>query len=216
MTLCLKTKKEQAEKIKRKLISLNLFDSSKAIDHDLNYVYLPLKTRPSENLGTVVEMKLREQEKRAKSLEEILQGKLTRDETNYLKTSYDLLGEIALITPPIGMSAFLIAGIAGVAPEKVFKGVAPFFATSNVLLWLLVFWWRGVVYALAVLFQAPIYAWFIVVLLRDATPYALLILAWILAAMLVTWPKFPKVMIPGFLNGLRDAISRRRNERDLT
>jgi tripartite ATP-independent transporter DctM subunit len=50
-----------------------------------------------------------------------------------------LLSEIALITPPIGLSAFLIAGVAEVSPEVVFKGVLPFFFTSLVLLWLLVF-----------------------------------------------------------------------------
>lgn len=50
-----------------------------------------------------------------------------------------LLSEIALITPPIGLSAFLIAGVAKVSPEVVFKGVLPFFLTSQVLLWLLVF-----------------------------------------------------------------------------
>jgi len=49
-----------------------------------------------------------------------------------------LLSEIALITPPIGLSAFLIAGVAKVPPELVFRGVLPFFATSVVLLWLLV------------------------------------------------------------------------------
>ena len=50
-----------------------------------------------------------------------------------------LLSEIALITPPIGMSAFLIAGVTGVSPEVVFRGVLPFFITTIVLLWLIVF-----------------------------------------------------------------------------
>lgn len=50
-----------------------------------------------------------------------------------------LLSEIALITPPIGMSAFLVAGVAGVSPEVVFRGVLPFFFVCVVLLWLLVF-----------------------------------------------------------------------------
>jgi TRAP-type C4-dicarboxylate transport system permease large subunit len=50
-----------------------------------------------------------------------------------------LLSEIALITPPIGLSAFLIAGVAEVPPEVVFKGILPFFLTAFFLLWLLVF-----------------------------------------------------------------------------
>jgi tripartite ATP-independent transporter DctM subunit len=49
------------------------------------------------------------------------------------------LSEVALLTPPIGMSAFVVAGIAGVPPEVVFKGIVPFFLTCLVLLALMVF-----------------------------------------------------------------------------
>jgi C4-dicarboxylate transporter DctM subunit len=49
------------------------------------------------------------------------------------------LSEIALLTPPIGMSSFIVASVAGVSPEVVFRGVLPFFFTGLVLLWLLVF-----------------------------------------------------------------------------
>jgi C4-dicarboxylate transporter DctM subunit len=49
------------------------------------------------------------------------------------------LSEIALITPPIGMSVFVVAGVAGVRPEVVFRGVVPFFATCLVMLALMVF-----------------------------------------------------------------------------
>jgi tripartite ATP-independent transporter DctM subunit len=50
-----------------------------------------------------------------------------------------LLAEIALITPPIGMTAFVIAGVADVSPEIVFRGIVPFFITAIALLWLIVF-----------------------------------------------------------------------------
>jgi TRAP-type C4-dicarboxylate transport system permease large subunit len=49
------------------------------------------------------------------------------------------LSEIALLTPPIGMSAFIVAGVAGVPPGVVFRGVLPFFFTALALLWVLVF-----------------------------------------------------------------------------
>jgi C4-dicarboxylate transporter, DctM subunit len=49
------------------------------------------------------------------------------------------LSEVALLTPPIGMSAFVVAGIAGVAPEQVFRGIVPFFMACLVLLALMVF-----------------------------------------------------------------------------
>jgi C4-dicarboxylate transporter DctM subunit len=48
------------------------------------------------------------------------------------------LSEIALLTPPIGMSAFAVAGVAGVSPEEVFQGIVPYFITCLVLLWLMV------------------------------------------------------------------------------
>ena len=49
------------------------------------------------------------------------------------------LSEIALITPPLGMSVFLIAGVTKVSAEVVFKGVIPFFVTAILMLALLVF-----------------------------------------------------------------------------
>ncbi len=49
------------------------------------------------------------------------------------------LSEIALLTPPIGMSAFMVAGVAGVSPEVVFQGIIPFFITCLVLLGMMVF-----------------------------------------------------------------------------
>ena len=50
-----------------------------------------------------------------------------------------LLAEIALITPPIGISVFVVAGVAGVSPEVVFRGILPFFLISLLELWLIVF-----------------------------------------------------------------------------
>jgi C4-dicarboxylate transporter, DctM subunit len=49
------------------------------------------------------------------------------------------LSEVALLTPPIGMSAFMVAGVAGVSPEVVFRGITPFFIVCLVLLSLMVF-----------------------------------------------------------------------------
>ena len=49
------------------------------------------------------------------------------------------LSEVALLTPPIGMSAFMVAGVAGVSPEVVFRGITPFFIVCLVMLSLMVF-----------------------------------------------------------------------------
>lgn len=82
-------------------------------------------------------------------------------------------------------------------------------------------WWLGVIYLLAwalyflrygvmpspgMLFQAPIYFWFIRITLQDATGMGVLIIVLILAALILTWPKFPRTVVPGFLAGMRKAF----------
>ena len=67
----------------------------------------------------------------------------------------------------------------------------------------LIFWRWGVPRALGMLVQAPIYGWFIWVVLRDIPATGLWIVAWILAAIVVTWPKFPREVVPGFLAGMQ-------------
>jgi hypothetical protein len=82
-------------------------------------------------------------------------------------------------------------------------------------------WWAGVLYLIGwalyflklgvkpapgMLFQAPIYAWFIWITLHDATGLGVLIILLILSAVIITWPKFPRVVVPGFLDGMRAAF----------
>ncbi|MFW9817942.1 MAG: hypothetical protein ACFFEW_18685 [Candidatus Thorarchaeota archaeon] len=74
------------------------------------------------------------------------------------------------------------------------------------LIWLLVFWRWGVASSLGMLFQAPIYGWFIWVALRDEFNAGLAMLIWIAAAIVLTWPRFPQMVIPRFLNGMRDVV----------
>jgi hypothetical protein len=53
------------------------------------------------------------------------------------------------------------------------------------------------------LFQAPIYGWFIWITLRNAPSYGAVLVLWIVLVIIATWPKFPKEVVPGFLNGMR-------------
>jgi hypothetical protein len=77
-----------------------------------------------------------------------------------------------------------------------------------ILVWLVVFWRAGMLHVLGVLFQAPIYGGFIVLSIREVPQTGLWVVVWILAAIVVTWPKFPKVIIPTFLSDMRDLLSR--------
>lgn len=77
-------------------------------------------------------------------------------------------------------------------------------------LWAAIFARWGVPKSLGMLIQAPVYAWFIIVAIRDAPSAGWWIIIWIAAAIVITWPKFPTEIVPGFLDGMRHAASRRR------
>lgn len=75
------------------------------------------------------------------------------------------------------------------------------------LLWGVFFLRSGFPRSLGMLFQAPIYGWFIYSALVHTTSAGLMLVAWVLAAVVITWPRFPQQVIPGFLRGFRDFLS---------
>jgi hypothetical protein len=81
------------------------------------------------------------------------------------------------------------------------------------LVWAVIFWRWGYVRVLAMLIQAPIYGWFIWVALSRTPGSGIWIVIWIIAAIALTWPYFPKVMVPGFLAGMREVIKFRSRPR---
>ena len=76
-------------------------------------------------------------------------------------------------------------------------------AAVYLFMWGLYFWWRGLPRSLGMLFQTPIYAWFIWVAAREDPLLGWLMIGWIAIAIIVTWPKFPREIVPGFLSGLK-------------
>lgn len=83
-----------------------------------------------------------------------------------------------------------------------------------VLTWALVFWYLGASRSLGMLTQAPIYGWFIWIAIHHATTIGWLLVLWIVVALIVTWPRFPQEIIPGFLAGLRQLDRRYHHIRD--
>lgn len=72
------------------------------------------------------------------------------------------------------------------------------------LLWGLYFWRQnGIPRSEGMLFQTPIYAWFVYLALRDAPQIGWVIPVFIITVITLTWPRFPKVIIPGFFEGIR-------------
>jgi hypothetical protein len=82
--------------------------------------------------------------------------------------------------------------------------IHPWLSAVYVLLWSVYFLWQGgIPHSQGMLFQAPTYGWFIWVALHEAPPAGWAIVIFLALAIMVTWPYFPKVMVPGFLAGLR-------------
>lgn len=80
------------------------------------------------------------------------------------------------------------------------------YAAVYVLLWGLMFrrWgWRR---DPAMLFQAPIYLWFIVVAMRYAPQAGWWLITYVTVLVVVTWPRFTREVIPSFLLGMSESI----------
>ncbi len=86
---------------------------------------------------------------------------------------------------------------------------APWPAGLYVMIWAFVFWRHGIARPLGMLAQAPIYAWFIWVAIREAPAVGAWLPAWIVTAIVITWPRFPNQVVPGFLGGMRQVWARR-------
>lgn len=71
------------------------------------------------------------------------------------------------------------------------------------VLWAVVFWRWGWQRSPGMLYQAPLYGMLIWICLQDALYIGLLQAAWVVAALILTWPRFPREVVPGFLTGLR-------------
>lgn len=81
------------------------------------------------------------------------------------------------------------------------------------LAWALAFWRLGIPRPLGMLFQAPIYAVFILLALIQAPVVGMWLVVWIAAAVAMTWPKFPREVVPGFIAGMRRAWRDARRRR---
>jgi len=76
-------------------------------------------------------------------------------------------------------------------------------AALYLLAWVLVYLYFGVLRSLGMLFQAPIYAWFIWTALRLAPNYGFSMVIWVVLVVILTWPRFSIEVVPGFLNGFK-------------
>ena len=75
--------------------------------------------------------------------------------------------------------------------------------------------WLGIVYhwgfqrPFGMLIQAPIYLLFVMISLRDASQHGVMLVLWIIAVIILTWPRFPHQVIPEFLESIRNVFKPR-------
>ncbi len=104
MPRCAKVKREEAEKARILLVRASALDNSHIPARGRGFVYFPLVKGVVCAFPTV-QKKLEKRNERPKGLREALSGKLTEREMDELVTSFDLLGDIAVVEVPDGLRA---------------------------------------------------------------------------------------------------------------
>lgn len=128
---------------------------------------------------------------------DVLDGKIARRERNYYHTwlgDHDLEIDMAV---SVGLLFYLITS----------GFIDVWIASVYVLVWAFILWrWRNVT-VLGMLSQAPIYGFFIWIAFTRMPNVGIWILIWMVVAIILTWPQFPKQVVPGFINGLQEFLT---------
>ncbi|MDR0912567.1 MAG: class I SAM-dependent methyltransferase family protein, partial [Methanobrevibacter sp.] len=110
--LAIKVPLKETNEIRKILMEKGFMDMNYKIQTDNSYGYLPLKLEIRNNevllkelenneiSFEIIEKNLEKIEKHAKSLSETLKGKLTNEEIENLKTSFDIIGDIVILEIP--------------------------------------------------------------------------------------------------------------------
>ncbi len=97
--LCLKVPKSEGEKVRNKLLEENILEKKGKITSDDDYLFIPIKEIPKENLDyEVVKRDVEYRESKSRDYRDIV--KLPSDLVEYLPTSFDIIGDIAIIKIP--------------------------------------------------------------------------------------------------------------------
>jgi phosphatidylglycerophosphate synthase len=83
------------------------------------------------------------------------------------------------------------------------------YAATAVVILALASWPRS----LGMLCQAPVYGGVILITMAKAPSFAIWLVLWPLVAVVITWPRFPKTVVPEFLAGLHSLRQHARSAR---
>ena len=100
-------------------------------------------------------------------------------------------------------------------------GLLGYFMLSNYLspqlgilylfIWGLIFWRWGIQRSPGMLFQAAPFAFLIYLSLRYSLPEGIALITWIIGVIILTWPRFPQEVVPGFLHGMRFKLKHKKS-----
>lgn len=98
MAKCVKVERGKGEETRQRLIAFGVFDHSFVPESDEEFVYFAVK-KPVKGLK-IVQRKLRSRERKFRSVEEALSGKLSPRELEGLVRSFDVVGDVAVVEIP--------------------------------------------------------------------------------------------------------------------
>jgi len=100
----LRVKRERAEEVRQELIKRGILARRRKILSDGNFVLIPAKEKIEIPGAEVVEIPGEPKAYRPASLKEALAGILSEDELELVPTSFDIIGDIAVLEIPDGLS----------------------------------------------------------------------------------------------------------------
>lgn len=125
---------------------------------------------------------------------DLLDGKLARRSSKQYRTwigNHDLEVDMSVAA---GLLIFLISA----------KLIHSTFGWLYLAIWSVVFFQIGIPSSLGMLFQAPIYGYLLWISMMLVPQHGFWLLLWITTAVIITWPRFPREVVPGFLLGFRE------------
>jgi len=98
--LCIRVPVKEAEEVKKELIRKDLFDKEHYLKKDKEFVYFPVKKRFRTEYKYEFVHKLLKKKKPRTSLKSSLTRKLSKKDLAFLRTSMDIIGNLAILEIP--------------------------------------------------------------------------------------------------------------------
>jgi tRNA (guanine37-N1)-methyltransferase len=111
---CIKTLKSRGEQIRIQLLKLSAIDSSRKIESEGDYLYIPVNSNfnalefieTSDTDIELIEYDLDDRPVPIRSYQELLKDKMPEDDHNTLPRAFDIIGHVAVLKLPDNLSDF--------------------------------------------------------------------------------------------------------------